>query len=113
MKPGIPPDDDDSLSKLLGEWKLESTALPPRFQEQVWQRIQRSASSPGVGLRAVLFAWLAQAFARRSLAFGYVTVLLVAGLLGGYWQARLGNERADEKLSAHYVQMLDPYLTHP
>jgi hypothetical protein len=41
----------------------------------------------------------------------YLMVLLLAGILAGYWQARVTNAHAEEQLSARYVQVVDPYQT--
>jgi hypothetical protein len=49
------------------------------------------------------------AVARPSVAASYLVVLLLAGVLAGYWQARAANARAEEMLSARYVQVVDPY----
>ena len=54
--------------------------LAPRFDEQVWQRIARAeetAATPWILFRN----WMAEAFARPAMAVGYVTVLLLAGLI--------------------------------
>jgi hypothetical protein len=42
MKPGMTSEQNRKLHELLREWRVESTPLPPRFTEQVWQRITRS-----------------------------------------------------------------------
>jgi hypothetical protein len=39
----------------------------------------------------------------------YVSTLLLAGLLAGYWHARHDNTQASEELSARYVRLMDPY----
>jgi len=97
---------EQALSKALHEWRV-AAPLPPRFQEQVWQRIERLETRDS--------AWLAflrrfgSAFARPSLAFSYVALLLFVGLAAGYWQAQTTNARADQMLSSRYVQLMDPY----
>lgn len=108
MKPENMPQDERPLTGLLREWKVEST-LPPRFNEQVWRRIERDEAPAGLNAWALILNRLVQAFARPSLAVSYVTVLLLAGLAGGYLQARAGTEHAYETLSVRYVQMVDPY----
>jgi hypothetical protein len=106
MRPENPIQNDEALNRALREWKVEA-ALPPRFREEVWRRIEhREVPEP---------AWLAflrrlsAAFARPSLAVSYVTVLLLAGLLVGYWQVRVARAHLGETMGARYVQMIDPY----
>jgi hypothetical protein len=97
---------DERLRRVLQQWPVKA-ALPPRFQEGVWRRIERGEAQVPAWL-----LWLRQltaAVARPSVAASYLTLLLMAGILAGYWQARVANARADEMLSARYVQVLDPY----
>jgi hypothetical protein len=101
-------DNDAALSAVLRDWRV-STALPPRFQEQVWQRIARREPLPTVTPWAMLLNWIEQAMARPALATTYVTVLLLVGLIGGYRQAQSVKTRTAGELSLRYVQMVDPY----
>src|SRR6266852_4848937 len=96
------------LYRALREWKIKGN-LPPRFEESVWQRIARQEAQAGVKLWTWLSGWLAQALRKPSLAVSYVTILFVAGLLAGYWEAKREKVRTLETLSARYVQMVDPY----
>ena len=45
MKRNQDPEDDRSVDKVLGEWVVDAP-LPPRFQEQVWQRIAKTEARP-------------------------------------------------------------------
>ena len=97
---------DASLRRLLRRWPVR-TPLPPRFQEAVWRRIELNESQAD---RWPLFlSRLLASIARPGLATSYVMVLLLAGILAGYWQARVSNAHAEEVLSARYVQLVDPY----
>jgi anti-sigma factor RsiW len=97
---------DEALRQALHQWKVDAS-LPPRFREEVWRRIERrEAQAPAW---TALFSRLNTALARPSLAVSYVTVLLLAGLLAGYWQVRVTKARLDEALSSRYVQMVDPF----
>ena len=58
---------------------------------------------------AVLKAWLAVTLPRPAFAFSYVSVLLVAGLLAGYWHARVDTTKWDKILAGRYVQAVDPF----
>jgi hypothetical protein len=98
---------DPALSNLLREWKTDSS-FPPRFNEQVWQRIALEESAPAHPLLFV-WKWLTQSAMRPSFAVGYATILLFMGLTAGLWQAHESSQRASETLSARYVQMIDPY----
>lgn len=97
---------DKALSRALQEWKVDA-ALPPRFEEGVWRRIERAEGTESVWRLAL--QRITAALARPSLATGYVTVVLLIGAGAGYWKAQTVNARADESLSARYVQMVDPY----
>ena len=108
MTPENSTENDPGLRKVLREWEVKEP-LPPRFREQVWQRIARREASPSGPLWLMLANWIGGLFARSSLAVSYVTVLLAAGLLAGYLHARADTTRMSEELGARYVQMLDPY----
>ena len=108
MKPNCSPEGERRLREVLATWKVGATP-PPRFEERVWQRIERRASQPSVSVWTQMFNQIAAAVARPRFAVSYVTLLLAAGLLTGFWQAQLAKARAAENLSARYVQMLDPY----
>ncbi len=110
MKPDQPTESDESLRTALRQWQVTQT-LPPRFGEQVWQRIAREEAQTPASLWAQLMRRLGSAFLRPSLAIGYATVLLLTGLLAGYVHARAENARASQELGARYVQMMTPYQT--
>ena len=99
---------DQSLDKVLQEWRV-SAALPPRFQEQVWQRIERTETKDSGWVTFI--RQIRAAFARPALASSYVALLLFAGIAAGYWQAQASNAHADQMLSSRYVQLIDPYQT--
>ena len=96
-----------TLEQTLQEWRV-TTPLPPRFQEQVWKRIER-AEIPSISVLEALRAWIAVAFARPAFAVAYVSVLLVAGLAFGFVQANAKAAHLDRQLEARYVQSIDPY----
>jgi hypothetical protein len=109
MKPKNSSPDDRQFDQLLHEWKVGST-LPPRFDEQVWRRIA-AEETPASNPANLLGNWITRLVTRTSFAFSYATILLLAGLLAGLWQARETSHRTSETLSARYVQMIDPYQT--
>jgi len=108
MKPNDTTEDESRLREVLATWQV-NTDLPPRFQEHVWQRIERQIPQEGISVWAQLFSDIGAALVRPRLAVSYVTVLLAVGLLAGFWQAQVTKARAAEALSARYVQMMDPY----
>ena len=99
------------LSGLLQEWRVTS-ALPPRFGEQVWKRIERP-EAPGISLVDALRGWFAMVFARSAFAMVYVSVLLIAGLTVGFMQANQKTADWDRQLQTRYVQSVDPYQRGP
>jgi hypothetical protein len=98
---------DTELKSLLQEWRVTS-ALPPRFTEQVWKGIER-AEVPSVSFVDAVRAWFAMAFARPAFAVAYVSALLVMGLTLGFVQANNKSARWERQLEARYVQSIDPY----
>jgi hypothetical protein len=108
MKQENSTENDALLSKTLRQWEIKDS-LPPRFREQVWQRIARREAQAPESLWIPLANWVAGLMARPSLAVSYVTLLLLTGLFAGYLHARADSARMSEQLGARYVQMLDPY----
>ena len=108
------PNDDAPVDTLLHEWKVKPS-LPPRFNEQVWRRIERAetAPAPSVSLATVFANWIATMLPRPALATAYVAVLLVIGAGVGWSQARQETARVSSDLSARYVQAVDPYQANP
>ena len=100
----------DPLQQALREWKVDAS-LPPRFHEGVWRKIERGEAQPETPDWLALFHYLCALVTRPALAFAYVTVLLLIGLLAGYWQSQAANAHAEQMLSARYIQMVDPYLS--
>ena len=110
MKNFLPDDSNDSLSKVLREWKV-SAPLPPRFEEQVWQRIARSEAAAKSSLWKQLSNWLDFVLPRPAVAASYLSVLLLAGVATGYWR---GHERAahlQQEMSSRYLLSVNPYQT--
>ena len=116
MEKNKPNQDDASLREVLKEWKAQPP-LPPRFQEQVWRRIERAETAPplatSVSLAEVFAKWIATLLPRTALATAYVTVLLAIGASAGWSQARHETARVTSGLSARYVQAVDPYQANP
>jgi hypothetical protein len=107
----IPPNETDpALSAVLREWK-PAGALPPRFREQVWQRIERAEAKETLPAQAWgrMQEWIATLLPRPALALAYVTVLLVVGATVGWNEARHETTRVTSELGARYAQAVDPY----
>jgi len=98
------------LKELLCQWKAE-TPLPPRFQETVWQRIERAQTSAPPSLWSVVSHWIGTMLPRPALAGSYVALLLVGGVTVGWAQARQDAARVKDELSERYLRVLDPYQT--
>jgi hypothetical protein len=111
MKTGNASDGDRALSSVLSEWTVKA-ALPPRFQEQVWRRIEREEpeSVRGPSVWTTVQDWVANALPRPALAIAYVGILLLAGAGVGWTHARSETERVSAQLSMTYVESVDPYL---
>jgi hypothetical protein len=105
-------DADAKLRRTLRSWKVTGS-LPPRFVENVWQRIAREESAGPASAWAMAERWLSRALSRPAWATGCVASLLVAGSLAGYWQAREESARTNRTMEARYVQMLASYEHAP
>lgn len=79
--------------------------LPPRFQENVWRRIERPELTATASRLATLAGWLV----RPRLALAVATVLvLVAGGLG--WNN--GERRVQTEAQARYLAAVAPNALH-
>ena len=107
MKSENEKDVDGPLHRILRQWKVED-ALPPRFGDGVWHRIELQQERKSTGVWLSLAGFL-EALRRPALASTYVAFLLLLGIGAGYWHARMDNERATQELGSRYVQMMDPY----
>lgn len=92
---------DTTLSALLRESRV-SPSLPPRFQENVWRRIEDSE------LPARQESWLdalAARILRPRLAFAFAAVLVLAGVMLG---ANEGVQTARHDAQANYLASVAP-----
>ena len=112
MKPNQKPDNDERLRGVLREWVVDAP-LPPRFQEQVWQRITRAETPPAPTPGAWLWRLVEGVLPRPGFAFAYLSVLLVFGLAAGAVAAQIKTSRLNSELSLRYVQSVDPYRADP
>ena len=108
MKTTDPGDHDEALRKVLKEWRSEAP-LPPRFQEQVWQRIESAQTRTASSVWAVLAHWIGAVLPRPALAASYLAILLTIGVTAGWAQARQETARVKDELGQRYVRVLDPY----
>ncbi len=109
MKPNQQPDpNDEQLQSVLRQWVVD-TPLPPRFQEQVWRRIERAETPAGAGFWAVLSQWIEAALPRPKVALSYITALLLLGVTAGSLAAQAKSSQLNTALSTKYVQSIDPY----
>ncbi len=103
MKENMNPD-DTKLSALLRQGRV-APALPPRFQENVWRRIEGAeapvTSAPGLSWLDALAALVL----RPRFAYATVAALVMVGALLGVHQ---GAQRAKQDAQAQYVAMVAP-----
>ncbi|MDE3067542.1 MAG: hypothetical protein KGJ60_08320 [Verrucomicrobiota bacterium] len=93
--------DDTQLSALLRQGRV-SPALPPRFQENVWRRIEEAEAPQISGSWLDRFASLVL---RPRFACATVAALMLAGVLLG---ARQGAQAARQEAQARYVALVAP-----
>jgi ferric-dicitrate binding protein FerR (iron transport regulator) len=103
MKENMNPD-DTKLSALLRQGRV-SPDLPPRFQENVWRRIENAeapvSAKPGLSWLDALAALVL----RPRFALATATALVVAGALLG---ARAGDLAANQTAQAQYLTAVAP-----
>lgn len=102
------PAEDETLRSVLRQWKVDAP-LPPRFQEQVWQRIAKAEARPAPAASAGLWRLVEIVFQRPRFAYAYLAVLLLSGVAAGAWAAQVKTTRLESELSLRYVQSIDPY----
>ena len=112
MKPQSYDSGDDPRDEVLKEWKVDST-LPPRFQEQVWQRIAVQERRTNRGSWQAILYWVEGMMARPALAVSYVAVLFMLGASTGYWHAQWKAEQTVTELQSRYIHAVDPYKASP
>jgi hypothetical protein len=103
------PGDDDAFRKVLGEWRVDAP-LPPRFKEQVWQRIAKADNRSEPAAWAGLWRLIGVVLPRPGIAYAYLAFLLLSGVAAGTWAAQLKSNRMNSELRMRYVQSIDPYL---
>ena len=103
MKENINPV-DAKLGALLRESRV-APALPPRFQENVWRRIEDAEAPVPSRSRWFWLDALAALVLRPRFALAAVTVLIVAGALLG---VRDGSQIARQDAQARYVAVVAP-----
>jgi hypothetical protein len=103
--PGFAEASNARLGTLLRESRV-SPALPPRFREGVWRRIEEAdAPAPSTGVIPWLDA-LAALVLRPRFALVTATVLMVAGALLG---VREGSQMAKQDAQARYLAAVAPH----
>jgi hypothetical protein len=101
MKENMNPD-DKKLSTLLRASRMAGQSLPPRFQENVWRRIEDAEAPVKSG------SWLdamAALVLRPRFAYTTVAALVLAGALLGTYQ---GAQVAKQDAQASYVALVAP-----
>lgn len=110
MTSKLPSENNEPLGKLLREWRVDA-ALPPRFQERIWERIAKAKTRPAPGWRTLARQWLETKLPRPAFVTAYMAILLLLGVGAGYHQGQTKAAHAKSELQARYVQMVDPYQT--
>jgi hypothetical protein len=100
------PADDVKLQALLRASRM-SPSLPPRFQENVWRRIE-DAEAPAANAVSWLDA-LAALILRPRFALAAVAMLMLAGIL---WGTHEGSRAARQDAEARYVAVVAPDTLH-
>jgi hypothetical protein len=102
--PGTAGASDVKLGALLRESRL-TPALPPRFQEGVWRRIEKATTPAQVTGGISWLDTLAALVLRPRLALAAAAALMVAGALLG---VREGSQLAKQDAQARYLAVVAP-----
>ncbi len=102
------PAGEEGLDAVLRQWNVEAE-LPPRFQEQVWQRIARAEARRGPDWAGAWARLIAVVLPRPGVAVSYVAALLLLGVTAGSLAAQIKSQHLQAALGLRYVQSLDPY----
>jgi hypothetical protein len=97
--------DETKLTALLRQSRV-SSPLPPRFQENVWRRIEEADAPARSG------SWLdavAALVLRPRFAYAAIAALVLAGVLAGTYR---GSQVAKQDAQARYVAMVAPNPLH-
>ena len=103
--PGSAGASDAKLGALLRASRV-SPALPPRFHEGVWRRIEKAAAPAKSNGGIAWLDALAALVLRPRLALATAAVLMVAGALLG---VRDGNQMAHQDAQARYLAAVAPH----
>lgn len=99
---------DTTLSALLRETR-PTPELPPRFQENVWRRIEGAGEAPASNATASWLDALAAWILRPQLAFALAAVLVLVGV-GFGWSS--GERIARTEAQARYLSAVAPNALH-
>ena len=97
---------DDQLRRALREADI-APALPPRFQDEVWRRIEKQT-----GAVAAKMDWLdrlASYVIRPQFVTAGLSLVLMAGIFLGVTQVE---KSASEDSRARYLAKVDPWQSH-
>jgi hypothetical protein len=86
-----------------------SPALPPRFGEHVWRRIEAADAPVGITREPVWLESLVALILRPRFAFATAALLVIAGGLLG---TRGGADFARKDAQARYVAAVAPHALH-
>jgi hypothetical protein len=101
-------DNEKRLSQTLRQWTV-TTPLPPRFEQQVWRRIERAQTQPEAGILEFVVGFVQNVLLRPKFAYAYAALLLALGVAAGSLAAHSETNRLSAALGSRYIQSIDPY----
>lgn len=102
------PPGDPQLRSLLREWRPDS-ALPPRFQEAVWRRLERADIAPPHPPATWWERLVGQLLQPKWATAGLLATMLLGGLSG----FTSGADQAQRAAQDRYVSTVDPFQKGP
>ncbi len=116
MKPPLDHGGDTELSRLLQTWKPD-LAVPPSFNQSVWNQIARETPPITVSPWVLALDWLKAGFMKPAWAAAFMALMLATGAVSGYWQATQNRPVEVQVMSSQYLHTVNPYFhasaSHP
>lgn len=99
----------DPLDQTLSEWKPDPS-IPPRFQAEVWSRIQQRETARETHWSSIVIGWFSPKLPTWQFATVATLAMMAVGASIGNLSAAAETQRTRTELAREYAQTIDPYL---
>ncbi len=104
-----PPDADDANLRVLLQQAHPATALPPRFQEDVWRRLDRAQPPRAATAPRPWLEWIFPGVRHPAYAAVGAGLLMLAGTV---WGTEAGTDQLRRAEQVRYLAAVSPFQ-HP